>query len=60
MNNVITKDMTIDNVLRQKPASTQLLMSYGICNCCGGNLTLEESAKNKGINIEDLINRLNK
>jgi iron-sulfur cluster repair protein YtfE (RIC family) len=56
---MITKEMTVGDVLREKPASAHLLMSHGICNCCGGHLTLEESAQSKGVNIEDLLERLN-
>jgi iron-sulfur cluster repair protein YtfE (RIC family) len=35
-------------------------MSYGICNCCGGHLTLEESAKSKGIDLDELLEKVNK
>jgi len=52
--------MSISDVLMKKPKATQLLMSYGICNCCGGNLTLEESAESKGVDLEKLLERLNK
>ncbi len=57
---MITKEMTVSDVLRVRPQSTHLLMSYGICNCCGGHLTLEESAQTKGIDIEKLLERINK
>lgn len=56
---MITQEMTVSDTIRQIPASAQLLMSYGICDCCGGHLTLEESAKAKGISLEDLLKRLN-
>lgn len=56
---MITKETTVSDTIRQRPASAQLLMSYGICDCCGGHLTLEESAKAKGISLEDLLKRLN-
>ncbi|MFV2040767.1 MAG: DUF542 domain-containing protein [Candidatus Hydrothermarchaeales archaeon] len=57
---MIRKEMTVAEVLRVNPQSTHLLMSYGICNCCGGNLTLEESAQSKGVDLQMLLNRLNK
>jgi len=57
---VITKDMTVGDVFRIKPQSTHLLMSLGICNCCGGHLTLEEAARSKGVDLDNLIARLNK
>ncbi|GBE18718.1 MAG TPA: DUF1858 domain-containing protein [Euryarchaeota archaeon] len=57
---MITKEMTVSEVLREKPSSTKLLMSYGICNCCGGDLTLAESAASKGVDIDMLLERINK
>jgi iron-sulfur cluster repair protein YtfE (RIC family) len=57
---LITKETTVSNALMEKPAAAQLLMSYGICNCCGGQMTLEESAKSKGINLDELLERVNK
>jgi iron-sulfur cluster repair protein YtfE (RIC family) len=57
---MITKDTTVNEVLQTKPGATPLLMSYGICNCCGGDLTLAESAEAKGIDVETLIDRINK
>lgn len=56
---MITRDMTVGEILRVKPGKTHMLMSYGICNCCGGNLTLEESAKAKNLDIEKIIEKLN-
>lgn len=57
---MITKESTVSEVLRNKPSATQLLMSYGICNCCGGERSLAESAASKGIDIDMLIARINK
>lgn len=57
---MITREMSISDVLMKKPKATQLLMSYGICNCCGGNLTLKESAESKGVDLEMLLERINK
>ncbi|MFQ5800700.1 MAG: DUF542 domain-containing protein [Candidatus Hydrothermarchaeales archaeon] len=57
---MITKETTVSDTIRQRPASAQLLMSYGICDCCGGHLTLEESAKAKGIDLTNLLERINK
>ncbi len=56
---MIKKDMTVSDVIRENPASTQVLMSYGICDCCGGHLTLEESAEAKGIDVKSLLEKIN-
>jgi iron-sulfur cluster repair protein YtfE (RIC family) len=57
---MITKETTVSETIREKPASAEILMSYGICDCCGGHLTLEESAKAKGIELKALLERINK
>jgi iron-sulfur cluster repair protein YtfE (RIC family) len=57
---MITKETTVSETIREKPASAELLMSYGICDCCGGHFTLEESAKAKGIELKALLERINK
>jgi iron-sulfur cluster repair protein YtfE (RIC family) len=57
---MITKDTTVSEVLQSKPGATHMLMSYGICNCCGGDLTLAESAEAKGVDIDMLLKRINK
>lgn len=53
---MITKDMKVGEVLRKYPKTRTLLMRYGICDCCGGHLTLEQGAKGK---IDKLLNELN-
>jgi len=56
---IVTKETTVNEVLRSKPGATHLLMSYGICNCCGGERTLAESAEAKGVDITMLLERIN-
>lgn len=56
---MITKDMTVEEVLRKYPQTKQVLLAHGFCDCCGGNLTLEEGARARSINIENLLRLLN-
>jgi iron-sulfur cluster repair protein YtfE (RIC family) len=55
---LITKETTVSEAIRENPKSAHILMSYGICDCCGGHLTLEESANSKGIKIVELLDRI--
>ena len=58
----ITKDMTIGEVVRQKPESVQILMSFGMgCVGCPSAQaeTIEEAATVHGLNLEELMTALN-
>jgi len=58
----ITKDMTIGEVVRQYPESVAVLMSFGMgCVGCPSAQaeTLEEAAMVHGLNLEDLMAKLN-
>jgi len=54
---LITKDVTIEDLVEQLPQSVKYLMNHGIvCILCGEPIwgTLEEAAKNKGFTNEDI------
>ena len=58
----ITKDMTIGEVVRQKPESVEVLMNFGMgCVGCPSAQaeTLEEAAMVHGLNLEELMTALN-
>jgi len=58
----ITKDMTIGEVVRQFPDSVAVLMSFGMgCVGCPSAQaeTIEEAAMVHGLNLEDLMAKLN-
>jgi hybrid cluster-associated redox disulfide protein len=58
----ITKDMTIGEVVRQFPDSVAVLMSFGMgCVGCPSAQaeTLEEAAMVHGLNLDDLMAKLN-
>ncbi|WP_234117473.1 DUF1858 domain-containing protein [Clostridium hydrogenum] len=59
----ITKDMTIGETIRQYPDAAQVLMSFGMgCVACPSaqGETIEEAAMVHGINVDELMNALNK
>ena len=55
---MITPRMTVAEVLRKKPSAKKVLFKYGICDCCGGNVSLEDSAKFRGVDVKALIREI--
>lgn len=59
----ITKDMTIGEVIKADPKNGDTLMSMGMgCVYCPSALgeTLEQAAMVHGIDVDELVNELNK
>ncbi|GAA0078425.1 DUF1858 domain-containing protein [Clostridium sp. CTA-5] len=59
---MITKDMTIGEIIRVKEDAPQILMNFGMgCVGCPSAQaeSLEEAAIVHGLNIEDLLKALN-
>lgn len=60
---MINKDMTIGEIVRLKEESIEVLMSFGMgCVGCPSAQaeTLEEAAKVHGLNLDTLLEALNK
>ncbi len=61
---VLTGDETVDEVIQRHPGLRLALMSYGLCTCCSGGLTLRQTAAARGIPLgvilEDLEGELAK
>lgn len=59
----ISKDMTIGEIVRQYPETVEVLMSFGMgcvgCPSAQGE-TIEEAAMVHGMNLEQLMDALNK
>ena len=60
---MITKDMTIGEIIRKDPTRAEVLMAFGM-GCVGCPLsqaeTLEEAAAVHGLNLDALVEALNK
>ena len=59
---VITKDTTIGDILRIKPDAAPILMEIGMhCLGCPASQgeTVEEAAAVHGVNVDDLLSRMN-
>lgn len=58
-----TKEMTLGEVLSQKPAAAEVLMSFGMgcvyCPSAQGE-SVEQAAMVHGLNLDDLLIALNK
>ncbi|MEQ8155902.1 MAG: DUF1858 domain-containing protein [Clostridiaceae bacterium] len=60
---MITKDMTIGEIVRNNPDKIEVLMSFGMgCVGCPSAQaeTLEEAAIVHGLNVTELVDALNK
>ena len=60
---MITKDMTIGEILKVKPEAAEVLMSMGMgcLGCPSAQVeTLEEACKVHGHDVEDILAKLNK
>lgn len=60
---MITKDMLIGDLIRQKPDAIGVLMSFGMgCVGCPSSQmeSLEEAAMVHGLDLDNLLNELNK
>lgn len=55
----ITKDMTVGEVIRKFPKTREILLKHGLCDCCGGHLSLEDGAKIHKANVSALVKELN-
>ena len=59
----VTKDMLIGEVLRHNPNAAEILMSFGLgcIGCPSAQMeTLEEAAAVHGVNVDNLVEALNK
>ena len=61
MNNVaITRDMTINDVIKDYPQSIAVFNEFRVDSCCGGGQTIDKTATSDGVNIDALLQALNK
>ena len=56
---IISKDMTINNIIKEYPQSIAVFNKFRIDSCCGGGQSVEKTATADGVDIEDLLQALN-
>lgn len=55
----ITKDMTVNQVLKLHPKTISVFNKFNVDACCGGNRSLEQAAKEDNVVIAELLSALN-
>ncbi|OGW41812.1 MAG: hypothetical protein A2132_03265 [Nitrospirae bacterium RBG_16_43_11] len=55
----ISKEMTVNQVLKLYPKSVGVFTKFNIDACCGGNRSLEQAAKEDKAALEELMTALN-
>ncbi len=56
----ISKEMTVNQVLKLFPKSVGVFTKFNIDACCGGNRSLEQAAKEDKAALEELMTALDK
>ena len=54
----ITKELTVNQVLKLYPKSVRVFSKFNIDACCGGNRSIEQAAKEDKAVLEDLMKAL--
>ena len=55
----ITRDMTINEIIKKYPPSIAVFNEFRVDSCCGGGQSIERAATADGIDIEALLQALN-
>lgn len=56
----ISKDMTVNQVIKLNPKVIPVFNTFNIDSCCGGSDTLEEAARKAKVDVESLIKEIEK
>ncbi len=56
----ITKDMTINDVVKKHPESLRVFNDFKVDSCCGGAESIATTAAVSNVNIPELMEALNK
>ncbi len=55
----ITSDMKVGFVMRSYPQTRDVFIHYGICDCCGGDRSILETALSKNLDVDGLLGKIN-
>lgn len=55
----ISKEMTINQILKLYPKSSAILNQFKIDTCCGGTRTIEQAVKEDKADLDSLLQALN-
>lgn len=59
MSTTITREMTINQVIKKYPEVIGVFNRFRVDSCCGGARTLEETAREDKVHLNDLLAALN-
>jgi iron-sulfur cluster repair protein YtfE (RIC family) len=59
MTEKITKDMVVNDTIKEYPGTIGVFTHFNIDSCCGGAATIEESAKRDNAPLDELMEALN-
>jgi regulator of cell morphogenesis and NO signaling len=57
---IITKDMIINDVIQKYPKTITVFSKFKVDSCCGGGVSIEKTAGMSGVDIDSLLQALNK
>ena len=57
---IITKDMIINDVIKKYPKTITVFSNFKVDSCCGGAGSIGKTASMSGVDINALLNALNK
>ncbi|MGQ3683509.1 MAG: DUF542 domain-containing protein [Candidatus Loosdrechtia sp.] len=57
---IITKDMIINDVIKKYPKTITVFSNFKVDSCCGGGFSIEKTASMGGVNVDELLQALNK
>ena len=55
----VTGDMTINETIRERPATVAVFDRLGLDSCCGGALRIEDAAGRHGLELGAVLSELN-
>lgn len=50
----LARDLTVNGVVQQYPATLEVFRRHGIDSCCGGALPVSEAAQRHGVDADEL------
>ena len=51
----VERSWTVNDVLREYPSVAPVFKTFGIHTCCGGTRTLDEAARQDGVDLAALV-----
>lgn len=59
MNELINRDMVINDVIKKYPQSIAVFNQFRVDSCCGGGQSIDKTATRDGVDVDLLVQALN-